>query len=315
MNAEIFFHPKDESKLQAIAEILAKRIYPGIKVSRLQAGDFDKIWGAGYEQAGRYVQLLLAATPPDREFALGVTQLYYGWYLYSSYFGQYREFQGSRSSVLFPAVAVNDRMVLVPEQLVPRLTGSEGLSLFRPLEAGGLVEVDFDQPELLDKAAQKVGDVLRAEAVQMVRRYATYRPHADLNIDEAAKELGLDVPFVEDALKQQAGKHSFYGELTCEFSRTSFPMKRWTRATIKIANASDVGLHNLAVDIRGPVRIRPDRVETDVPAHGAAQIDVAIQPEDEGEFPIEVVFTLAEDRSLRDWLPKTDVWLTAGSDA
>ena len=316
MNAEIFFHPEQESKLQAISDILAKRIHPGIKVTLQKAGHrTGKIWGEGYKQAGRYVQLLLAAVPPDREFAMGVTDLYYGFYVYSSYFGQYRTFQGDGARVLFPAVAVNDRMMMVPEQLVTRLTAAEGLSLFRPLEAGGLIEVDFDQPELVDKAAQKVGDALRAEAIQMVRRFTTYHPRADVNISEVANELGFDVPFLEDALEQQAGKYTFYGQLTCELSRVNFPMKRWTRVTVKIANSSDVGLRNLLVDIRGPVRIRPEQVATDVPANGAAQIDISIQPEEEGEFPIEVAFTLAEDRALRDWLPTTHVWLTTDGDA
>jgi hypothetical protein len=34
-------------------------------------------------------------------------------------------------------------------------------------------------PELLDKAVQKVRDLLRADAVEMVRRYTTCSSHAD----------------------------------------------------------------------------------------------------------------------------------------
>ena len=314
MNAEIFFHPDQESKLPAIAEALARRIHPGINVTNLQAGHrMGAMWGDGaYKNAGRYVQLLLASLPPGRGLAMGVTWLQYGFYMYSNYFGQHRTFQADGARVLFPAVAVNDRMVMVSEQLIPRLTASERLPGLLTSDAGGLVEVDFDQPESVDKGAQKVGEALRAEAVQMVRRYATYHPQVKVDVNEVAKELGFDVAFLEDALKQQAQMYTFYGQLTCEFSRNDFPMKRWTRATVKIANASEVGLHNLSVDIRGPVRIRPDRVETDVPAHGAAAIDIAIQPDEEGEFPVEVVFTLPEDRVLRDWLPIAHVWLTTG---
>jgi hypothetical protein len=76
-----------------------------------------------------------------------------------------------------------------------------------------------------------------------------------------------------------------------------------------------VGLSGLFVDLRGPVRIRPERAGTNVPANSSVELDVAIQPEDEGEFPLEVKFTLAEDRALRDWLPTTCVWLKTGGDA
>jgi hypothetical protein len=315
MNAEIFFHPEGEPAPQTIASLLAKYIHPSINVKILQAGDRHKIWPEGYEQAGRYVKLLLAAVPPGREFAMGVKDIPYGFYMYSNYFGQSRSFQGSDARVLFPAVAVNGRMVLVPENLVSRLTSAEGMALFRPLEAGGLAEVDFAQPELLGKAIQKVGDLLRADAVEMVRRYVTYSSHANQDLKQVAANLGFDdVPFLEDAMKQQAHRHTFYGQLTCQFSRTAFPMKRWTRVTITIKNSSDVGLSSLFVDFRGPIRIRPERVATDVLANGSAEIDVAIKPEDEGEFPLEVAFTLAEDRALRDWLPTTYVWLTTLGD-
>ncbi|MEO7142270.1 MAG: hypothetical protein ABI165_02080 [Bryobacteraceae bacterium] len=317
MNAEIFYHPNQEANVQAIAALIAKRIYPGIEVARMQAVNRPGLWDrdGAYPRATRYVQLLLASIPPDRGIGIGVQWLYYGFYIYSSYFGQYRSFQQEGAGDLFPAVAVNDRMVLIPEKLGNRLTGSEGLSPFRPLEGGGVLEVDFNQPELLDKALLKIGEMLRAEAVQMVRQYSTYHPGADGNIKDAALALGFDAPFVEEALKQQAGRNTFYGQLTCEFDRTDFPVGRWTRVKVKIANPSDVGLHGLSVDIRGPVRVRPSRLETDLPAHGSAQIDIALEPQEEGEFPIEVVFTLAEDRALKDWLPVTEVWLTTRANA
>lgn len=273
------------------------------------------MWGGGaYENARRYVQLLLASLSPDHGIALGVKWLEYGFYVYGNYFGQYRTFQAQSARVLFPAVALNDRMVLVSQQLIPRLTAAEGLSLFRPLEAGGVLEVDFDQPELVDKAVQKVGDMLRAEAVQAVRRYTTYHPADHLDTNDLAEKLGLDAAFLEDALQKLAANHTFYEALSCQFSRNSFPMKRWTRVKVKIANASDVGLRNLSLNIRGPVRILPDRAETDVPANGAAELDISIQPDEEGEFPIEVVFTLPEDGALRPWLPTKSVWLTTAED-
>jgi len=313
MNAEIFFHPDQRLLVQTIASLLRNRLYVGIHVAEMQAISRPGLWDpdGAYPRAGRYTQLLLASIPPDRGLSLGVRDLYYGWYMYSHYFGQYREFQQERARGLFPAVAVNDRMVLVPEKLGLRLTGSEALPLFRPLEMGGVLEVDFEQPEALDKALLKIGDMMRAEAVQMVRQYASYRAGAEINTSDASRDLGFEEPFLEEALKQEAGKNSFYGQLACEFSRTAFPMKRWTRVNVKITNPSDVELRGLAMDIRGPVRVKPTRMETNLPARGSVQIDLALQPEEDGEFPIEVVFALAEDRALKGWLPFTHVWLTA----
>jgi hypothetical protein len=180
---------------------------------------------------------------------------------------------------------------------------------------GGLMEVDFDQPELVDKALTKIGDMLRAEAVQAVRQYASYRPHAELNLEEAARDLGLETSFLADALQQHAGKSTFYEKLTCVFRQTTFPMNRWTRVTVDVANASDVGLQGLKVTISGPVRIRPEHIEVDVPAKGSTQFDVALRPEEEGEFPIELGFSLPGDRALLGWLPHVHIWLKTSDDA
>jgi hypothetical protein len=317
MNAEIFFHPEQDAKVQSISTLLSKRIHPGMSIVRAQAVSRPGLWDPdyAYPKATRYVQLMLAAIPPDRGLGLGVEWIYYGFYMYSHYFGQYRTFQYEGTRDLLPAVAVNDRMVLIPERAGERLTGSEGLAIFRPLEMGGLMEVDFDQPELVDKALTKVGDMLRAEAVQAVRRYASYRPHADLHLEEAARDLGLETSFLADALKQHAGKSAFYEKLTCVFRRTTFPMNRWTRVTVDIANGSDVGLHGLTVTITGPVRIRPEHIEVDVPAESSTPFDIALRPEEAGEFPIELSFSLAGDRALREWLPLVHVWLKTGDDA
>jgi len=314
MNAEIFCHYDQEARVQSIESRLPKLVYSGIKVTRLEAAKRPGLWDktGAYSKAARYVQLLLAAIPPDRGLAMGVQDLYYGFYMYSQYFGQYRNFQEEGARELFPAVAVNDRMVLVPHQLGKRLTGSDGISLFRPLEMGGLLEVDFDQPESIDRALLKIGDMLRTEAVQMVRQYSSYHPNIDINVSEMARELGFETPFLEEALKRQARQSVFYGDLTCEFTETHFPMNRWTRVGVKISNSSDVGLHGLSVGIKGPVRILPEGIETNVPAKSSVQIDVSMRPNEEGEFPVEVVFSLAEDRALKSWLPAIHVWLTTG---
>ena len=310
MKAEIFFHPESEPAPQILANLLAKHLHPSIDVEILQAGDHTKIWPAGEKQAGRYVKLLLAAVPPSREIAMGVKNIYYGFYIYSSYFGLSRSFQGSEARILFPAIAVDDRMVLVPETLVSSLTASQDIMLFRPLEAGGLCEVDFRQPELLEKMIEKVGDLLRAEAVEMVRRYITYNSGANQDLQQIAAKLGFeDVQFLEDAMKRSANQQTFYGQLTCTFSDIVIALKQWTRVVVTITNSSDVSLTGLFVEFNGPVSIRPKRMASDVPANGSVAIEVALRPEEEGEFPVEVTFILPEDRVLRDWLPTTYVWL------
>src|SRR5579872_7170882 len=102
MNAEIFFHPESEPAPEVIAGLLAKHIHPSINVKIVQAGDHTRIWGGGYQGAMRYIKLLLAAVPPGREFGMGVNDIYYGFYVYSNYFGQSRSFQGGDARVLFP---------------------------------------------------------------------------------------------------------------------------------------------------------------------------------------------------------------------
>lgn len=315
MKAEVFYYGGEApTVVNRIAERLSRHLFEGIQVvsTAIESSRGDRQLMANmHHSAERYVRLLLAATPVHMGLRLHVSNLIvYGFYVYGSYFGRITRFEQHEFRKLFPAIAIQDRMVLVSEQLGHELTGGHQGGLFRAIDMGGVLQINFDDPEQLDAAILTVRDALRVEVVQAVRQYLSYRAGGSANADTAAEELGLDPGFVREALNELVGSSDSYKQVTCEFAPVGLALNRWTRVTITIRNESNVALDDLVVQVSGPVRIRPGRSVANVPANGTAQLDIAMFPEEPGDFPVEVTFVLPSDVLVSAWLPARHVWLS-----
>jgi hypothetical protein len=221
-----------------------------------------------------------------------------------------RALQDKRTDHLFPAVAIRERMVMVPKDLEKDLTDSPELSpLFLPLETGGVVEVDFDDASALDKACARVGEMLRAEIVQEVRAYHSYHKVEDIDLSQMAKDLGVDRNFILDGLRVEAKEKSVYTQLACSLDHDTLPLKYWTKVGLSIRNDSEEALADLEVRISGPAQIRPAKIRTSVGGHSVQQVMIAIRPDEEGDFPLEIMPLLPKDQLLSEWIPVHHVWL------
>jgi hypothetical protein len=313
MKAEIFYASGQEDVEQSIRRQLSSRISPQIEVEGHPISgsyaDFDTVRKM-YQQASRYVRLLQGSIPPSTRLQIGLTgESAYGFYTYSVYADRTFFFQEGFGNLL-PALAIRDRMMLVPFGLSKRLTGAEELlSIFRPLEMGGVVEVDFNNYGDLDAALSKAGEKLRAEVIQEFRAFASYRGREEIDFGKLAQELGVDWRFIKDSLQARAREMTFYNQLSCRLDVNSLPVERWTQLQLTVVNDSDVGLSGLAIDVAGPVQILPRRLEVDVGPHSSADLKVSIKAGEVGEFPLEFAFLLPGDQIFRDWMPVHHVWL------
>jgi hypothetical protein len=315
MKTEIFYHEGQDFEVRKIREALSFGFPPTLEVVLRQitgtGQEYDEIKTKHYN-ATRYVQLLLASILPGT--ALEVTGIFaYGFYIYSTYYGRQINFQGDDIKKLFPAVAINDRMMLVPGRLGMTIGGAD----FRQIEEGGVIGVEFgalEKPDglgQLKEAVIKVKDMLCSEAVHAMRNYFSYHKEEPVDLEKVAPRFGFDPAFVTWALQEEAARTTFYGHLSCDCEPTQLPIGQWTRVKITIRNDSGIGLSGLSVQVRGPVRSEPSRIETDVPPNGSARVDVALNAAEPGEFPLEIMFALRADRALEKWLPLHHPWFSA----
>jgi hypothetical protein len=319
MDAEIFFLDGQESSVALLKELLSSHFYAGLRVTLCKfepssyAQDADDI-------GRRYAKLLLASIPPEAGLKLSLTHLeafghhsYIEVYYVLGYpafrYGGRRIFRESEFVYFFPAVAIRNRMVLIPEGLRAQLRMAEPGAPPNPIEMGGVLEVNFKDEPRLREAVSQAGQRLRSDFLQEVRAYASYQSLKEVNLPKLAQDLGVDLGFVEHSLKTEAIKALFYKTLTCQFDRDKIQFNRWNKLTLTIRNDSDVALSDMGVEVSGPAQIRPTHIQTQVPPHSSAQVSVAVSAEEAGDFPLEIVFVLPGDQLLTDWLPVHHLWL------
>ena len=88
--------------------------------------------------------------------------LYIEVYYAFSYYGL-KQFRDEQLRDFSPAVAVQDRMIMVPQGVGKLLESDGGVLLpFKPLEMGGVAEVNFQDEMALSATAVEVAQTLRA---------------------------------------------------------------------------------------------------------------------------------------------------------
>lgn len=313
MNAEIFYLIDQKSTILKLQDLLRKHVHSTFATT-LQEVDLSQ--KDGPQIGWRYVKLLQASIPPEKGIKLSVREL--GIFGYSFYIQVYypfsyyvgKEFQVGQLSHFFPAVAVQDHMVLVPKGLGKVLEyGDSVLSPLNPINMGGVEEVDFQDASALILALKHIRNLLHEDLSRELRAYASFYRFREIDFTKLAQDLGIDLGFIQHFAEAGIIERTFYKAIVCEFDQQKIRPNRWTKVNLVIQNNSNVALSNIAVEIAGPAKIRPTTIRTDLPAGSTRLVPIAIMPEDRGDFPLEIVFVLPEDKIFSDWLPVHYIWL------
>lgn len=311
MKVTIFELSENESRRLLLEELFRKYLSPSISVA------------AEVSDAERYVKLLQAAIPPAKEISLSLetlSDLHYRIYIKvyfslnrSDYLYSSRSFIGPDLTYLFPAVSVQDRMVFVPEGLGMRLARTpHEMPSFAPFREGGVLELDFSDEGALRNAVGLVAAWVRDDFQQNLQAYAGHHDLREVSLPKIAEDLNTDVGYIQQVLKgdEFAFERASYRSVACTIEPDRCSPGRWTKVQLRVENRSDVDLPNLLVQISGPVKIRPERIQVTVAAGETKEVPVAIRPDEPGEFPIEITFVLPEDRPFVGLVPYHHVWLT-----
>jgi hypothetical protein len=269
--------------------------------------------------ARRYAQLLDAATPirtyVDTHSVMGwAFYLRVYWHLDDDPYGptSAKDFYGDQDfRAFFPALAVRERMVLVPQSqrsiLPPGLPGSRA----DPFLSGDLTSVEFTDAGALQQALVDVSGAVQRELAREARQLRRQFP--SMASDPAALATALGVH--EDDLSKALAADSAFAEaidgLECELAPTTFGKGRWTRARLSVANASPVALGRLDLVVDGPAQVRPDGLFVDLAGAGTVALEFALNPDDAGEFPLEFRLSPPADSPMRDEVAVRHLWLVS----
>jgi len=318
MRVSIFELKGVDSKRELLEQLFSQSLFPGVKVAR---EEFPPEPG-GRDQGWRYLKLLQAAIPPQQGISLGLDEFSYSLYrVYikayfsmtgASYWGNTRSFAGGDLLDFFPAVAVQDRMVLVPLGLRRRLARSnEEFPAFPALKAGGVLELDFGDENALRTAVRMVSERLHGDFLKELQAYRSFQDLNSLSLQAVADDLNTDLGYLQHLLKgdEHVFDRSSYNSFEWTITPEELPINRWTKVKLGLRNNSDQDVDKLLVQIRGPVKVSPERIELTVAAHSSADTLVAIKPEESGDYPLEVVGVMPQDKPLAGFIQAKPVWV------
>jgi hypothetical protein len=151
---------------------------------------------------------------------------------------------------IFPAVAINDRMVMVPSGFHDAFDGSSALPFFlRPLDLQGVVLVDFAQAAFLRQDMQQIGRHIEREIVQLCARHAQAKKIQRPDFDQLSELLKVDLAYLE---KHQEKIMGSLIRLTPVVRSDPVALGSKSRVVIEISEGTGNSLKRVRVQVKGP---------------------------------------------------------------
>jgi hypothetical protein len=214
-----------------------------------------------------------------------------------------------------PALAIRDRMVLVPQGQNETLEAIGSNEPPPPPLQRGVLEVDFEDPAAMEQAFETVGRALRAELREELSAYQSFQLSDRLDLDAASAHLGVPSDLLRHALREQTqARELILKQVRCSLQPATIVKDVQTRVALSIDNPSAVDLGELRVQLRGPtsgLEISPERVPIQLPAESSARADFSVAATREGEFVLEALFLDAVVDEARVLLPVQQLWITS----
>lgn len=321
MKAELFVHAESQHTVPTLRRLIAESIDPDLTLE-VNSVDTGRI-ADNLKTGTRYSQLLQAAIPPELGLSLGVSwlswlgeriylQVY--WPVITGASGQDYDptivpFFPNTFNYFFPALAIRDRMVLVPQGGGENLGTVYGVTRISSVLREDVLEIDYRNEEKLRSALDTVARGLSDQLQHELASWANFQPAGTFDLQMAARDLDIDVNLLRRILADRIQTITApYKRLSCQLDKTRLTFGRWTRVVLTLTNSSDEAITGATVDITGPVDILPSKVEVDLPS-GTIEVPLSMKPTDEGEFPIEITLVQTQDTPFKQWLPPLNLWL------
>ena len=301
MKAQLFFLTGQERLRDEIASLLREHIYRDLQVDLQAIGDnYSK---ASTDEEHRvfksYLYLLKASMVKVGDFKIIVADSEGNWvYVYlEEKSEQYLRLAQSSLTSVFPAVAIMDRMVLVPQGIHSAFDYSSEFSfLTKPLDQQGVLLVDFQDSKAIREGIQKVGVQLKAEIAQLCRQHMFVNKILHPDLDDLARLLKIDKRFLEQYRDQ-----IFVSSVKLIPRIVSGPvlLEKRSRVVLEIHNESEEALERVRVQVRAPAGTLmkasvAEYLDFSVGKANTQKIQFEVFPHARPYCPLEVMFMLDE---------------------
>ncbi len=338
MDAEFFCLDKHVDIAASMVRYLQSFVDPSVA---LRVMNTESAWPERDEIGRRYTKLLHASVPPERELTIEAvtdmelfgSRIYLRIYWPLSFDAVYRDpdgemvmppystivarqfhAHGAGLDAFLPALAIRDRMVLVPKGQNETLAelGPDEASL-PPMERG-VIEVDFGDHAELEHAFVAIGQELRRELRNELHAYRSYHPSDQPDLDAVSAHLGVTPALLRRAIREEAeAREPVYRQLRCTLEPNTIVKDVQTRLSLTIENPSIVDLGEIRVQMRGPsngLEIYPERVPIEIPAEASVRVDLSVAAIRAGEFVVEVSLRDVDTDVPSEMLPVWQLWIT-----
>ena len=301
MNAQIFCLKSQRKATDRIEALLRRHVFPEIGVDRLEISDDYNTHSDENEHkyCRRFLRLFKASIVKVDDFAIVVADGKGRWYYMG---GSYKDepyllelFNKSMPSV-FPAVAIMDRMVMMPRNVGEAFEKSRAFSWFvKPRDLEGMVLADFQHADSVDEGMRQIGLQLRSDIAKLCRRHMLVRKIETPDFVELGQLLGLDTQYLE----------LHRGEIVAPFARLSSrivsgaaKIRMPSRVVLEIRYDSQEPLGKVCVRVNAPggTLVKPVMAAFSFPGGKSdpQQIQFDVAPRTTPYCPLEVFFSMDE---------------------
>jgi hypothetical protein len=259
MKAKIFYLNQQQNLFGEIARLLKQYVYADIDVLPQNINDmYPDILMNDQELfiTQSYANLLMASMVKVDDFKVYVEDRYGHWW-YMGHLGGYVGYEDhvlriARDSIasLFPAVALMDRMVLLPQGIYEAFDKSRRFSYFpKPLDLQGVLLVDFRDHRAIEEAVRQVGAHLKIEIAKLCRRYMAVNRILQPDFDDLTKILRIDKRFFE---QYQSEIYTPPVKLIPKVVSDPVQLAKRSQVVLEIQNESEVAVGRVRVQVRAP---------------------------------------------------------------
>jgi hypothetical protein len=302
MKAEIFYLKRDEALRKRLENTLRQQIYADLEVRRYPVPESYGV-ASPAEAHGilrLYLQRLRASMIRVEDFRIVIGDPPGRW-CYMGYEGGYAgdpkgdnflQISSESFGSIFPAIAVMDRMVMVPHAIHDAFDRSAKLPwLLRPLDLNGLSLVNFRQPEFVAEEISRLAGRLRSDITKLCARHAQARRIQRPDFRELSILLGVDEAYL--TMHREHIKASLI-RLTPKV--LSGPVRVGTRSTVvlEVTEESENLLKRVRMQVRGPRGALPEPVAATLhftsDTARSQRLRIEVTPATTPYCPLEVLF-------------------------
>lgn len=312
MKAQIFYLKSQEDLCGEIEPLLRRYVFQDIQVERRAISDtYYNPYGftdPEWEHCRLYHHLLKACMIKVDDFGIVVAdgqgrfsyiEAYEGYAPGLGYWRYKRNFltifHKSMTSA-FPAVALMDRMIIVPQRIHEAFEKSRDFSWFlKPLDLEGVLLVDFQDSESVREAIREAGARLKAEIVKLCRRHMLVRKNPSPDFTDLANLLNIDKKLLEELQNEILASSA---KLTARIVSGPAKLEKLSRVVLEIQNETGNVLDGIRVQVRAPSGTLKVPVAEILNFSGGdagtRRIQFEVLPKASPYCPLEVLFSLSE---------------------